>query len=208
MARRTCWAGMVVLALVLGVVGCTPKAGPTSAELPASPSPAAKPAPVQPPAAVVLGTCVVGLKEANFFADEEMSKPPTTLPAGTALTVWEARPEVLKVTTPDGKAGWVRCFMVCSPEELQRRKTAGELPESSVCVGAHGDSIFLHDGAMSVENGKPVVSNLEAFWMDPSAKGKTLTIDSNKLLGDPDVLYLLKGKKIRKLTFWHAPKPQ
>lgn len=182
MIRRAAPLALIALIAPLLLAGCKPKNTPNAA--------------------------VVGVNKAELYPDEKLAGAGSDIPAGTALTVTAVRGKALQATTADGKAGWVRRFVACTPEEFKRRKAAGEVPETFICLGSDKGGMFVYGGGMSISNGEMVASNMQAFWLDDSMRGKTFTVASNELVGDPDVLYLLKDSEIKKLAIWTAPTPK
>jgi len=145
---------------------------------------------------------VVGVSECPSYASEHLEGESATLKAGTQVIIEKDLPWVLQIRTADGKKGWVRRCCLCPDTEFERRKNADEIPNLVICVGADKGGTFLYGGSMPIRNNQFVAEDGQAFWMDESAKGKTFTVVSHPLIGDPAILFLYKkGHTIARLSF-------
>ncbi|MDO8588023.1 MAG: hypothetical protein Q7T82_13420 [Armatimonadota bacterium] len=191
---------LAVLMAVCMVSGCgykesTPK---TRAVPPKAAAPSPKPAKGKPGP-------VVGIKSADLFSSPDMVDSKSSVSAGAKLLVFTVQGDKIEVSTPRGERGWLRRCVTCSPSEYKRRKTARQVPESLVCIGAEGEQLFMYGGAMSIGGNEPVAKVGQAFWMDPTAKGKRFTIGSTPNIGNPEVLLLLRsGGRVARLPIWRG----
>lgn len=148
---------------------------------------------------------VVGYSaSANLYEDAQLTKELSTLELGTDVVVLTTQDDdVVSVRTAKGQQGWLRRCWLCSPAELNRRKTADEVPKNICCIKTEGDRKLLYGGALSIQDGAPAVMEGDAFWLDPTMKGKEFSIGGAKIVGDPSVLVLYKGHdKMATLKIW------
>jgi len=149
---------------------------------------------------------VVGIKQCDVFATEELTEKIVTLDAGTEVSVVKQKKATVQVTTQDGKQGWVRLCYLSSPTEYIRRKKDIEVPLRVLCIGAEkGGRTFFYGGTMPIINGNFALEAGQGFWMDESAKGQKFTVASHSIRGDPKVVFLYKAdNSIAKLSIWQA----
>ncbi|MCX5653231.1 MAG: hypothetical protein NTY65_01050 [Planctomycetota bacterium] len=143
---------------------------------------------------------VVGVAGCELFPDQELVDAKATLKIGTKVVPVQELEDRVEVTTPTGERGWVRRHAICDAAELARRQANDEVPRHVVCVGRDGNGIFVYGGSLSIANNRPTANAGDAFWLDPSMKGKEFGIVGHQLEGDPAVLFLLtKDEKLARL---------
>ncbi len=147
---------------------------------------------------------VIGIQACNLFAAQNLKEEAGNLQAGVEVSVEEEQDWAVRVATADGKKGWVRRCCLCTTQEFQRRKRAGEVPTSMICIGADKDrGTYLYGGDLPIRMGKFAVDAGQAFWMDPTARGETFTVGSHHMQGDPSILFLYtKDDRMVNLHIW------
>ena len=146
----------------------------------------------------------IGIQECSMFATSELKEETATLRVGAEISVVEQGEWAVLVANAEGKEGWVRRCYLCTSSELDRRKNAEEVPARVICIGAEEDGrTFFYGGTMPISKGQFAVDVGQAFWMDQTARGKTFTVGSHPLRGDPDVLFLYRQDgTVAKLPIW------
>ena len=146
---------------------------------------------------------VVGTEEATLFLTHELENETATLTAGTKVTVEQEREDALQIRTENGKQGWVRRCYLCTPSEFQRRRRADEVPKSVICIRADDQGRTSLYGTLPVRNGRFVLEAGQAFWMDESARGASFGLNKNRIVGDPEVLFLYTQEdRVARLPIW------
>ena len=148
---------------------------------------------------------IVGITECNLYGSETVTHADQigTLVAGTVVTVEARGTSVVRVATGVGTKGWVQCCCLCTPSEFNRRTKTAEVPLRLVCVHADVKGELRVSGELAIKNNQFVCEGGQGIWMDESAKGKTFNVGSQKLVGDPAVLFLYKdNKEIARLPIW------
>jgi hypothetical protein len=150
---------------------------------------------------------VVGVQECRLFAADELKQRVGTLKAGEQVSVDEERDCAVRVSTAKGKKGWVRRCCLCTAPEFDRRKKAGEIPNDPLCIAleikGRDGNVVAYDGIMHIRNNETVLDVGQAIWTDQTTKAKTFNLRSYRLVGDPDVLFLLQGEgRVKKMQIW------
>ena len=135
---------------------------------------------------------VVGIGSAQLYSDESLSGSTVALAEGTKLDIVSESAQGVEVQVPDGAKGWLRPYAVCRQEELERRRTADEVPQQVICLRNARDGMELYGGAVCIEDGEPVLSPRQGVWTDPTLAGKQIRIAGSKVVGDPEVLFVVK----------------
>lgn len=138
---------------------------------------------------------VVGFTKCDVFSDPQLERRDSMLQAGIRVEVLRELSNAAEVRTPSGGTGWLRKCYLCSAKEFGRRKAADEVPQNLICVGFDAGGSFLYGGSLSIANNQFVVQPGDAFWMDPTMKGKTFEIAGQKINGNPEVLVLYNAHK-------------
>lgn len=143
---------------------------------------------------------VVGRAECPLFDDQKLDKSTHELSVGTRVLLLAERSGAAQIEAASGKRGWVRRCHLCSAAEFKRRQAADEVPKNVVCVGSDERGSFVYGGTLSIVNNAFTVMPGDAFWMDPTMKGKSFNIGAHRVIGDPSVLVLYKaGDRLARL---------
>jgi len=166
---------------------------------PASPEP--KGTTIAPqPGPTVPTKVVVGVARCKLFASSAMTDPAGELDAGTEVSIVGLHGDLLQVRTAAAQTGWLRMCCLCSAAELARRQRDNQVPRNLACVGYDKGGSFLYGGSLSIVNNQFVAQEGDAFWLDPTMKGKAFTIIGHEVVGDPHILLLCcPGDKLARL---------
>lgn len=165
---------------------------------------------------IVLGGCagndpksvtpVVGLADGTvLYEGPELSIEKARLDAGATVTVLTKKDKALEIKTQSGQQGWVQRYAICSQAEWERRKAHDQMPKQVMCIGSDGGGYFMYGGAISIGNDQFVMKPGDAYWLDESMTGKGFTLGSERVTGDPTVLWLNTEKEgVVKLPLWDS----
>lgn len=155
-------------------------------------------------------TPVVGLADgAVLYEGPELMKEKARLDAGATVTVLTKKDKAFEIKTQSGQQGWVPRYAICTQAEWERRKAENQAPKIVVCIGSDGGRTFMYGGSISIGNGGFVMKPGDAYWLDESMTGKAFTLGSERVTGDPAILWLNTEKEgVVKLPLWDSVSKQ
>jgi hypothetical protein len=153
---------------------------------------------------------VVGIKQATLFKDASLSgnSKETILTVGSKVRVLEVQGESVKVSTDDGKEGWMPRYHLCQASELKKRQADGHVPNTTIHIVSEKGRVFITSGTVTIGNdGQPAFEPGLAIWCDRSVEPNVgFNIDGNLLAYKPDTLCLITPEyKIVELAILAAP---